>query len=192
MDNFEQIQQNWLGQPINQQVIANQLDNEWRNRQLKVLTVNVFLTLSFLVAFVIIGCIYYKYHNQYGWLFSQSIIAIYLILTMFLVTTWKSLGFKQQGGDMPVTGFIDYQLRKYDWQRRVLSIYVWIYVLLLWVALCGFILTFTDKGLLQTWSIILTTFYILGISWASRRYNKKRLISIDDSIQELNTIRSGF
>ncbi len=191
MTSFEEIQNSWLAQPVNAKTgpdALSSVQSKWDKRQRKVRLTGIGVSAGFLLAMCGIAWVYTIFRNQYSWPFDVSIAAIYGIMLVFLVVTWKSYGFRKASMDMAAGDYIRYQLKKLHWQRKVLTTYIWIYAILLWLALCLYIPEVTKKASL-TFTIValaITTAYILGIMFWNKFYKqKKQVAAIDEIVLEL-------
>lgn len=198
MNSFEDIQKNWLSQPVNDMVNPTEIQfvqNKWQGHQRKVLFVNLAMSVGFLAALIIVGCVYVAFRHQYGWSFEVSIVAIYCLLIIFLIAAWRSYGFKRENLEASSADFLDYQVSKLKWQRKILTTYVWIYSVLLWLALSFYVVAVTNReGILFTMTALgITTAYLLGIAlWSRFRKNKKQLRQIDEIIYDLKQLHDAL
>ncbi len=195
MNNFEELQKNWLSQPVNDMVNPAELQlvqNKWKAHQRKVLLANLAMSAGFLAALIIVGSVYVAFRHQYGWPFEVSIVAIYCLLIIFLNAAWRSYGFKRENLEISSADFIDHQISKLEWQRKILNTYVWIYCVLLWLALSFYVVAVTGKGsVLFTFTALgIITAYFMGMAlWAWFRKNKKQLRQIDELIYDLKQLQ---
>ena len=198
MNSFEDIQKDWLSQPVTGLVKPTEVQfvqNKWQKHQRKVFIANLRMSISLLAALVFIGWVYFAYRHQYSWPFEASIATVYCLIILFLIVSWKSYGFKKENLEVSSIDFIDYQVRKLKWQQKVLTRYVWIYTALLWLAMSFYIVEVTKKGsLFFTWTALgITTAYMLGIgSWAWFRKTKKQLRQIDEILEELSQLQGAL
>lgn len=198
MNNFADIQKNWLSQPVNEMAKPAEIEfvqNRWQQHQRKVLFANLAMSIAFLAALIIIGWVYFAFRHQYGWPFEVSIAAVYCILIIFLIVAWRNYGFKKENLGVSSADFINYQISKLEWQRKIHTTYVWIYCVLLWFALCFYIVEVTRKAsiLFTLIALGITTAYLLGIAiWAWFRKNKKQLRQIDEIIDELKQLQDAL
>ena len=198
MNSFENIQKNWLSQPVNDMENPTEIQfvqNKWQAHQRKVLLANLAMSVGFLAALIVVGCVYVAFRHQYGWPFEVSIVAIYCFLIIFLNAAWRSYGFTKENLEVSSVDYIDYQISKLEWQRKMLNTYVWIYCVLLWLALSFYTVAVTGKGpVLFTWSALgIITVYFLGMAlWAWFRKNKKQLRQIDELIYDLKQLHDAL
>ncbi len=194
MDNFDDLQKSWLAQAP-EHLPATSLkavQTKWQQHQRKVLFSNLGMSAAFLAAFIVIGWVYVAFRHQYRWPFTVSIACTYALLLVFLGVVWRNYGFKKEDLGEPSTGFIRYQLKKLNWQRKTLTTYIWIYNVLLWLALSMYTIEVTRRG---TWLFTLMalggiTAYIAGITaWSHFYRQKKQLRAIDEMKTELETLR---
>lgn len=195
MKSFEDIQESWLSQPVNEKGVVPDLrvvQSKWQKRQRKLLNSNLRMTVGFAVAMGVIGWVYLSFHGKYGWAFDVSIAIVYLLMFVFLWVAWRSYGFRKESFEDSSVECIDYQVRKLEWQRKTLTTYVWVYNLLLWMALCLYSLEITKNA--SVWFTVAAigaiTVYIGGISlWVRLVRQKKQVRGIDEMVGELRGMR---
>jgi len=198
MNNFEDIQKNWLSQPVNDPVKPAEMQsvqNKWQKQQHKLLITNLLMSFCLLIALITIGWVFFAFRHQYRWPFEVSIAAIYCLILIFLIVSWRSYGFKKERLDVSSLDFIDYQISKLHWQRKVLTTYVWIYYVLLWLALSLYIMEITRQGsiLFTLTALGITTAYIMGVAlWTRFRKTKKQLLQIDEIIYDLKQLHDSL
>ncbi|HEY8893359.1 MAG TPA: hypothetical protein VIM79_01045 [Niastella sp.] len=198
MNSFEDIQKNWLSQPVNDLVKPTEIQyvqNKWQKYQRKVLFANLGSSIGLLAALIVIGWVYFSFRHQYRWPFEASIATVYCLIIIFLIVSWKSYGFKKENLEVSSTDFIKYQISKLEWQRKMLTRYVWVYSVLLWIAISFYIVEVTKKGsvLFTLTALGITTAYILGVGlWSWFRKSKKQLRQIDDIIYDLKQLHDAL
>jgi MFS family permease len=195
MNSFEDIQKDWLSQPVNDVVKPQFVQSKWQQHQRRVFLANMGMSIGFLVALIVVGWVYVAFHHQYKWPFEISIAATYSLLIIFLAVVWRSYGFKKENLEVSSVDFIDYQIRKLQWQRKILTTYIWIYCVLLWIALSLYVVEVTSGGsmLFTLTALGITTAYIMGMGlWAWLRKNKKQLREIDEMTSELKQLRDSL
>lgn len=194
MNSFEEIQNSWLSQPLDKEFrpsAVRSVQSKWQDHQRKFRISGLCMSFGFLATFMMTGWIYFEFRTGYRWPFEVSIAAIYIILITFLIVTWRSYGFKKESLEVSSVEYITYQLKKLHWQRKILTKYVWIYSVLLWLALSLYIIEITKRGsLLFTLTALgITTGYIAGITiWNKFYRQKKQIQAIDDMSSDLRQI----
>ncbi|RYY57518.1 MAG: hypothetical protein EOO09_01960 [Chitinophagaceae bacterium] len=198
MNNFEDIQNSWLSQPVGEatpRVDLRAVQSKWQKRQDKLLKSNLRMTIGFAVSMGVIIWVYFAYESQYHFPFQLSIAIILLLQFIFLGVAWKSYAFRKESFEDSSVEFIDYQVSKLEWQRKTLTTYVWVYNVLLWMAICLYSLEITRNGslLFRVSAIAGITVYIGGISlWIRHMKQKKQLKAIDEMLRELAAIRKSI
>lgn len=198
MNSFEDIQKNWLSQPVNDVVQPSEIQfvqNKWQKQQRKVLFANLAMSFGFLIALITIGWVFFAFRHQYGWPFEVSIAVIYCLIIIFLIVSWRSYGFKKESLEVSSVDFIHYQISKLHWQRKVLTTYVWIYCVLLWLALSLYTVEITRRAsiLFTLTALGITTAYLTGIAlWSWFRKTKKQLRQIDEIIYDLKQLHHSL
>ncbi|KEQ29305.1 hypothetical protein N180_07095 [Pedobacter antarcticus 4BY] len=195
MTNFEDLQKNWLSQPVStsvkQEALNSALPDKWQRNQRKVLWSNMCMSVGFLMALMVIGWVYFTFRSKYEWPFELSIAAIYCSMIVFLFVSWRSYAFKKENRGESSIDFIRHQLQKIQWQRKTLTVYIWIYNTILWFAFSIYIIEITKGAsfLFTFTAMAITTSYLLGITLWSRNYkHKKQLIEIDEVKSELESL----
>ncbi|WP_316741378.1 hypothetical protein [Pedobacter antarcticus] len=195
MTNFEDLQKNWLSQPVStsvqQEAITTALPDKWQRNQRRVFWSNICMSIGFLMALIVIGWVYFTFRDKYEWPFELSIAAVYCSMIIFLFVSWRSYAFKKENRGESSIDFIQHQLQKIRWQRKTLTAYVWIYNITLWFALSIYIMEITKGAsfLFTFTAFAVTTLYIFGITLWIRNYrHKKYLIEIDEVIAGLETL----
>ena len=198
MNSFEDIQKDWLSQPVSEVVKPTETQfaqDKWQKHQRKVLRTNLSISAAFLAVMIFVGWVYFAFRHKYRWPFEVSIAAMYCLLVIFLIVSWKSYGLKKENLEVSSVDFIDYQLSKLQWQRKVLTTYVWVYCALLWIVLSFYVVEVTSRGsvLFTLTALAVTTAYFLGvtlISWF--RKNKKQIRQIDEMMYDLKQLQDSL
>lgn len=195
MTNFEDLQKNWLSQPVSssvqQEALTSALPDKWQRNQRKLFWSNICMSIGFLMALMVIGWVYFTFRDKYDWPFKLSIAALYCSMIIFLFVSWRSYAFKKENRSESSIDFIRHQLQKIQWQRKTLTVYVWIYNTILWFALSMYIMEITKGAsfLFTFTAMAVTTLYIFGITLWIRNYKqKKQLIEIDAIKSELEML----
>jgi hypothetical protein len=199
MMNFENLQKSWQNQVIKPATDLNQLtstmEDKWKKNQKMVFKRNLFLSISFLGVMIAITIIFIKFHNQYQWPFTMSIFSIYGILLVFLMVSWKSYAFKPENLEYSSVEYIVYKLKKLTWQRKVLTTFVTVYGILLWLALMMYTWEVTSRGtmLFRVSAMSITSVYCLGMmAWGKYKNNKKNLPLLDALIADLKELKTSL
>lgn len=194
--NFEDLQNSWKNQQIIEPADFNKmksaLDNNWNKYQHKLLRTNLSLSLSFLAACLVIGWVYFTYKNEFNWPFDFSIATTYLLMFVYLAAVWKSYAFKKENMEQSSTDYIFYQLKKLKWQRQIITIYSWIYAVLLWMAIVCYIweITIPATSLFRYIALGITSVYIFTVNtWYRLKKQNKQLKVIDEIKTGLIKIR---
>jgi len=111
---------------------------------------------------------------------------------LFLFATWRGYGFKKEYLDIDSTHYIDYQLQKLNWQRKIITLFTPVYSLLLWLILVMYTIEVTKKGSAEFRysALIVTSIYIFGVTfWAQFKKKKKQLARIDELLTELKNMQ---
>lgn len=196
MTNFEELQHSWLSQSVEKNTTDNItpiLQDKLEKHQRKLRRSNLFMSAGFVLAGSVIAWVYLTYHQQYRWPFDVSIGSVFCLMIVFAVLSWKSYGFRKDQRDVAGIDYLDNQIGKLKWQKKMLTSYVWVYTILLWVAMVGYIIEITKRGsLLFTFTALaITTVYIAGVSIWSRFYKqKKQLNAIDELLKNFEQMRN--
>ena len=195
---FEDLQKSWQEQPVTAFTDDTALEQQqtiWQQHQRKLLISNACMSVGFLAAMLGIGWVYVTYHSEFGWPFKVSIASTYLLMIIFLIINWRSYAFKKEDRELSSDAYIQYQITKLNWQKKILLQFTWVYSVLLWLAMVMYIWEITAKGSLAFRFIALsiTTAYIAGITlWNMLKKQKKTLLKINSLIEGLQKISSGF
>lgn len=195
--NFEDLQMSWKSQPVKDPGNAEQLrltiETNWHQHQRKVLRTNYLITFCFLLTMSGITCIYFAYYEHFGWAFKLSIISINLLMVVYLAVSWKSYGFKKENLEDPSTDYISYQLKKLNWQRKMITIYSQVYAILLWLNLMLYSWEVTARGsaTFRYTTLAVLTVYIFGLNiWQRATKQKRKLKLIDEMSTALNELKT--
>jgi hypothetical protein len=194
--NFEDIKKNWQTQPVGATaaavIIKPELKSKWQQHQQKVLRTNICMSLGFLPAMIAIAWVYISFKDEFHWPFKVSIATMYTLMLVFAAVSWRSYAFKKENFEDSSKDYVDYEIKKLSWQRKLITTYSWIYMALLWFALTMYIFEITTGGndLLRYSAIGISTLYIVGITfWARRKKQKKQLSTIDNLVAELEAMQ---
>jgi hypothetical protein len=194
--NFEDLKKGWQTQPIsaaaNSVKIGRELKNKWEKHQQRVLRMNICMSLGFLAAMIGIAWVYFSFKDEYHWPFKVSIAACYVMMLIYASISWRSYAFKKENYEGSSKDYVDYQIKKLDWQRKLITTYSNLYLVILWVALTMYIFEVTTGGsaLLRYSALGISTLYILGINlWTRKRKQKKELSAIDQLKADFEVIK---
>lgn len=196
MKNFEELQNSWLSQPVEKNTadpVAHIVQDKFDRHQRKLRKSNLCMSTGFLLAGSALVWVYSSYHSQYQWPFDVSIASAFSLMIVFAALSWKSYSFRKDRRDRAGIDYLDHQIGKLKWQKKMITRYIWVYAVLLWISLVGYILEITKGGslLLTLTALGITTLYIAGMSLRSRFYKqKKQLKTIDGLLQNFEQIRS--
>lgn len=195
---FEDIQKSWQAQRVrvhpNPKLFEAQ-KNRWERNQQKLLKSNIKMSLSFIAAMVVIGWVYFTFHEQYGMPFKGSIACMYMLMLLFLVVNWRSYSFRKGNLEDNSQEYIQQQIKRLSWQKNVLKRYTLIYVVLLWMALIMYIweITETASPTFRFTAFGITTLYLSGITlWNKVKKHKKQLEEINLLISGLENIKGNL
>jgi hypothetical protein len=111
---------------------------------------------------------------------------------VFAAVSWRSYGFKKENFEDSSKDYVDYQIKKLNWQRKLITTYSWVYMVLLWVALTMYIFEITNGGsaLFRYSAFGISTLYIVGINiWSRRKKQRKQLSAIDHLTADFEAIK---
>ena len=197
--NFEDLQKSWQGQPVDTLSSNHEskivLENTWQKHQRTVFRRNVMMTICF--AFVCIGLawVYLECYKQYGLPFLVSILCMYILLAVYIFIVWWGYGFTEENTTETSAKFIDYQLKKLAWQRNLITTYIWVYTVLLWLSLVMYTWEVTARGTatFRIMAIAIITIYIFVFTLYSRYIKQKKgLKELDQIIYDLKHIRNNL
>lgn len=195
MTNFEELQNSWLSQSVEKNTkdnIVHIVQCKLDKNQRKLRRYNLCMSIGFVLAGSVIAWVYFTYQQQYNWPFDVSLGSTFSLMIVFAVLSWKSYDFRKDQRDIAGIDYLNNQIEKLKWQKKMLTNYVWVYTVLLWLAMVGYIVEITKRGsLLFTFTaLIITTLYIAGISLWNRFYKqKKQLETIDELLKSFEQMR---
>ncbi|QNK63633.1 hypothetical protein H7F33_03770 [Pedobacter sp. PAMC26386] len=193
--NFEDLQKSWQNQPINvnTDLLKSTLQTKWQQYQRKLFFRIILSSIGLFIAMVGIGWVYLSFHQEFGWPFTLSIAVMYTLMLVYVCAYWKSYAFKKENLGTSSGTYISYQLKKLNWQRKIITLYNWVYLALLWLALVLYLWEVTRSGtLIFRWTALLViTAYLFSVSlWNRFKKQKKQLIEIDEIITDLQHMKS--
>ena len=189
--NFEELKSSWQTQPLNSGVELNELkrdfDSKWNRYQNGIYRTNVCMSLGFIAATIAIVTVYIKFQAEFGLAFKLSLASTCLLMIVFAVIAWRSYDFKKDNLEVSSNDFVQYQLRKISWQRKVVSQYIWIYMALLWLAVMMYIWEITNPATatLKYAAMGVTTLFLLIVAIRDGRKQKSRLAKLDEMTRVL-------
>lgn len=189
--NFEELKSSWHTQPVNSRMEINELktifDNKWSKYQQALYRTNACMTLGFLAATIVITWVFFAFQAEFGLAFKLSLASTCLLMIVFAAIAWRSYDFKKDQLEVASTDFIKYQLKKISWQRKVTSQYIWIYMVLLWLAVMTYMweILAPATATLKYSAIGVTTLLMLIVAFRDARKQKARLARLDEMIIEL-------
>jgi len=189
--NFDELKSSWQTQPLNSGMEINELkttfDNKWNKYQQNLYRTNICMTLGFLAATIVITWVFLAFQAEFGLAFKLSLASTCLLMIVFAVIAWKSYDFKKDRLEVSSTDFIKYQLEKISWQRKVISQYIWIYMLLLWLAVMTYMFEILAPATatLKYSAIGITTLFLVIVAFRDARKQKRRLARLDEMTADL-------
>jgi hypothetical protein len=189
--NFDELKSSWQTQPLNSGMEINELkttlDNKWNKYQQSLYRTNICMTLGFLAATIVITWVFFAFQAEFGLAFKLSLASTCLLMIVFAAIAWRSYDFKKDHLEVASTDFIKYQLQKISWQRKVISQYIWIYMVLLWLAVMTYMVEILAPATatLRYSAIGITTLFLVIVAFRDARKQKSRLARLDDMAAEL-------
>lgn len=189
--NFDELKSSWQTQPLNSGMEINELkttlDNKWNKYQQSLYRTNICMTLGFLAATIVITWVFFAFQAEFGLAFKLSLASTCLLMIVFAAIAWRSYDFKKDHLEVASTDFIKYQLQKISWQRKVISQYIWIYMVLLWLAVMTYMVEILApaSATLRYSAIGITTLFLVIVAFRDARKQKSRLARLDDMAAEL-------
>ena len=189
--NFDELKSSWQTQPLNSGMEINELkttlDNKWSKYQQSLYRTNICMTLGFLAATIVITWVFFAFQAEFGLAFKLSLASTCLLMIVFAAIAWRSYDFKKDHLEVASTDFIKYQLQKISWQRKVISQYIWIYMVLLWLAVMTYMVEILAPATatLKYSAIAITTLFLVIVAFRDARKQKSRLARLDDMAAEL-------
>ncbi|MEJ5962412.1 hypothetical protein [Pedobacter immunditicola] len=194
--NFEDIKKDWQTQPVAATAesvkIRPELKSKWEKHQQRVLRTNICMSLGFLAAMIGIAWVYFSFEDEYQWPFKVSVAAFYVLMLVYAAVSWRSYAFKKENYEDSSKDYVNYQIRKLSWQRKLITTYSWIYMVLLWVALTMYIIEITTGGsaLFRYSALGISTLYIVSLNiWSRKKKQSKQLTAIDHLTADFEAIK---
>lgn len=193
--NFKDLQKSWQAQPVKASIDPHKLSQQkskWQIYQRKLLISNIIISLICLALMIIITPIYISDKHKFGWPFTVSIGAVYLLMFLICAISWKSYAFKKENLEVSSIQFINYQIKKLNWQRFIITKYIWVHTVLIWLALVMFIWETTSlrTTTFRLTFLTVTTVYCLGITgWIMFKRSKKGLLKLNSMIADLENMK---
>ena len=193
--NFKDLQESWKTQPVKLIIDPYKLSEQksrWQIHQRKMLIGNIIKSMACLVTIIGITWAYQSHKQEFGWPFKVSTVAINLLMFIFCAISWKSYAFKKENLETSSHHFINYQIRKLHWQRNIITKYLWVYTVLIWLALVMNILETTSlrTATYRCTVLAITTAYVFGVTWWIwiKKY-KKSLSAYNGLIADLENMK---
>jgi hypothetical protein len=189
--NFDELKSSWQTQPLTSGMEINEMkttfDNKWNKYQQSLYRTNICMTLGFLAATIVITWVFFAFQAEFGLTFKLSLVSTCLLMIVFAVIAWRSYDFKKDCLEVSSTDFIRYQLKKISWQRKVISQYIWIYMILLWLAVMTYMweILAPATATLKYSAIGVTTLFMLIVAIRDARKQKARLARLYEMTAEL-------
>lgn len=189
--NFDELKSSWQTQPLNSGMEINELkttlNNKWNKYQQSLYRTNICMTLGFLAATIVITWVFLAFQAEFGLAFKLSLASTCLLMIVFAAIAWRSYDFKKDHLEVASTDFIKYQLQKISWQRKVISQYIWIYMVLLWLAVMTYMVEILAPATatLRYSAIGITTLFLVIVAFRDARKQKSRLARLEDMAAEL-------
>lgn len=189
--NFEELKSRWQTQPINSAGEINEMkttfNSKWNKYQQSLYRTNICMTLGFLAATIVITWVYFAFQAEFGLAFKLSLASTCLLMIVFATIAWRSYDFKKECLEVASTDFIKYQLKKLRWQRKVTSKYIWIYMVLLWLAVMTYMWEILAPATttMKYSAMGVTTLFLLIVGFGDARKQKARLARLDEMTAEL-------
>lgn len=193
---FDELRKSWQTQPVNDITEITELksgfQNKWQKNQKKVLRTNICMSIGFLGSIFFLLWVYNTYQAEYRWPFKVSIGTTILLMILFSLISWRSYAFKKENLEGSFVEYIDYQIQKLFWQRKMLTQFIWVYSILLWLALVMYVWELTNgaTALFRYTALAIITAYLVGLNiWSWYKKQKKQILAIDEMIGELRGLQ---
>jgi len=197
--NFDELQKSWRSQAVggaaeNVQLSAG-LKSGWQKQQRKLLYTNIGVTLAFMATSAVMAWVYINFHEGHTLFFGGSILAIYVLMALYLFVMWRGIAYKKERLDSNSSEYLDYQIKKLLWQRKVHSTYSQYYAVILWLCLMlyGWDVTTGATIWFKLGFFLLTTGYIFGmLIYVNLTKRKRHIQKLDELVTGLEELKNGF
>jgi len=150
------------------------------------------MSLGFVIACAMIVWVYFTFHQKYNWPFDVSIGSLISLMIVFAVLSWRSYDFSKDQREIAGIDYLNNQINKLRWQKKMLTSYLWVYTVLFRLAMVGYTFEITKGGslLFTITAMAIITLYIIGISIWNRYYkHRKQLKTIDELLESFEQMR---
>lgn len=150
---------------------------------------NIAVILSYLLLIAVVARIYGSYSGKHSVLLICSLILIYVLLAIYLFVVWKSLAYQRIHFKRASKAYLNYQISKLGGQRKLISVYLLIYGLILCIS-CLFFFIDIHNGITLLFKLtapVSLMTYIFGLYFIiSFTDQKKKLDKLDKQIEYLS------
>lgn len=196
--NFEDIQKSWKAQQVAEPAglqLQREVKDRWEKQQRRLKLTNIGVTLAFIGTGSVLAWVYISFHQGHSLFFGGSILAMCLLMFLYLGMMWRGLAYKKERMDVSSSEYLDYQIKKLLWQRKVISTYSQYYSFILWACLMLYGWDVTARGTI--WFKLcffgLTSAYIFGmLIYVNMTKRKRQLRNLDALISDLRELKSGI
>jgi len=196
--NFEDIQKSWRGQQVAEPQglqLQQEVKTRWQKQQRKLLLTNIGVTLAFIGTSCIMLSVYLSFHQGRSLFFSSSILAICALMFFYLGVMWRGISYRKERMDVSSTDYLDHQIKKLLWQRKVLKTFSQYYAVILWLCLMLYGWDVTAGGTIwfKLGFVGLTSAYIFGmLIYINKTKRKRQIKKLDELIASLREIKDSI
>ena len=197
--NFDDIQKSWKDQPVREPVNVAQLKSDvktrWEKQQRRLKLTNIGVTLAFAGTIAIMASVYVSFHEGHTIFFGGSIFAMWALMVVYLGVMWRGLAYKKDAMEVSSTEYLDYQIKKLAWQRKVIAKYSQVYAVILWLCLMLYMWDVTTGGSLwyKIGAPLITSAYIFGmLVYVNMTKRRKQIKKIDELVADLEELKGSF
>lgn len=191
--NFKDLQESWQAQPVKEIIDPFKLSQQksrWQIRQRKLFRNNTITSLACLAATVGFAKLYISHNHEFGWTWKVSIGSLCLLMFIMCAISWKSYAFKTENLEVSSIHFINYQIRKLNWQRNIITKYLWVHTVLIWLAAVMYTWTSHRTIAFKLTAVVILTAYIFGITgWFWIKRLQKELSELNQHIADLENMK---
>ncbi len=194
LDEFKQVWQSQKDLPVNTEPTRKEELWEAIDQQRKrIFRANLLATIALSLTSCFLVWMIFNYRDESP-VFYSSILLIILLMVVVIVLLWKRQFGKHQKLSMDSKSYLDYQIRKLEFGRKLITYYP-LYGLLLGLLINAYAYSLIKhaSGEFVFWMTNINWLYIILVSYFSYQYKMKRFKkNVEPIIQELQTLSKSF
>jgi len=194
--NFEELQNSWKEQPLSvprdTSGSRDELMGKWRRQQRTVMWRNIGTSCGFAMALSVLAWVYISFHAGRSLLFSASLLTMVLLMLVYLWVLWKGTILKKMDLSLPKEQYVSQYLAALYWRRKTITVYIWVYCAVLWLAMFFYFLDVLAGAslALRIGAPVFTAVYLIGAQLLIKKKSQhKQLAQLDELISDLKKLQ---